>query len=256
MNLDLVGKVALVTSASRGIGAATAHRLAQEGATVAVAARTQSAFDKDVEPRIHQYQVDLSDATATAALIPRVLQDHGRLDVLVLNTPGPKIAPVLDLSVDDWAAAYDMLVRPAVQLALAGAKRMVQQRGGSIIFLTSTWVKQPAVGGVLSASMRSALSAFSKQLALELGPHGVRVNQVQPGATATERMTAILQGKASKFGTSVDTEIGKVLADIPLGRWAQAEEIADAIAFIVSERASFITGATLQVDGGAVRSTF
>ncbi|MDO8278152.1 MAG: SDR family oxidoreductase [Burkholderiaceae bacterium] len=255
MNLELEGKVALVTAASRGIGAATAQRLAREGAKVAIAARSVSPTGKQVEQGIYPYTADLGNAEATAALIPKVLKDFGRLDILVLNTPGPKIAPVLELDVEDWAAAYDMLVRPVVQLALAGAKQMVKQGSGSIVFLTSTWVKQPATGGVLSASMRSALSAFCKQMALELGPLGVRVNQVQPGATGTDRMTNIVKMKAAKLGTTVEAEIGKIVADIPMKRWGQADEIADAIAFIVSQRASFITGSTLQVDGGAIRST-
>ncbi len=256
MNLELDGKVALVTAASRGIGAAAAQRLAQEGATVATAARTQPASGGQPDSRLHPYRIDLADAKATGELIPQVLRDHGQLDILVLNTPGPKIAPVLEVGLDDWNAAYDLLVRPVVQLALAGARHMVERGSGCIVFLTSTWVKQPAEGGVLSASMRSALSAFCKQMAFELAPHGVRVNQILPGATGTERMTGIVQSKADKFGTSVETEIGKVVAEIPLGRWARADEIADAIAFIVSGRASFITGAALQVDGGAVRSTY
>jgi 3-oxoacyl-[acyl-carrier protein] reductase len=255
MNLELAGQVALVTAASRGIGAATAQRLAEEGAIVVASARTRAAPTAGTAATVQSIQVDLSDPAATAALVPQVIEQHGRLDILVLNTPGPKIGPLLEMGIDDWAAAYDTIVRPVVQLALAASRHMVQQGSGSIVFLTSTWVKQPAIGGVLSASMRSALSAMSKQMALELGPHGVRVNQVQPGATETERMTNIVKSKAAKFGSTVEAEIGKIVADIPMGRWAAAGEIADAVAFIVSKRASFINGATLQIDGGAIRST-
>ena len=132
---------------------------------------------------------------------------------------------------------------------------MRDKGSGSIILLSSTWVRQPAAGGVLSASYRSAASAFVKSLAAELALSGVRVNQVMPGATGTDRMQRIVEMKSQNNGTEVDEEIAKVVADIPVGRWAEASEIADAVAFIASPRASFITGASIPVDGGAVRAS-
>lgn len=255
MDLGLQGRVALVTAASRGIGAAVAARLAEEGMTVVAAARTadqpREAGAGRILPRAH----DLGDAEATAGLVDTVAEEHGRLDVLVLNTPGPRISPVLDTTWEDWAQAHDLLLRPVVQLALAGARRMKAQGGGVIVLLTSTWVRQPAPGGVLSASYRAAASAFAKTLAGEVAAHGVRVVHLMPGATGTDRMQKIAEAKAAKNGTTVEQENALVVKDIPLGRWAEAGEIADAVAFLSSPRAGFITGASLAVDGGAIRST-
>jgi 3-oxoacyl-[acyl-carrier protein] reductase len=132
---------------------------------------------------------------------------------------------------------------------------MVTQRSGSIIFMTSTWVKQPVPAGGLSSVMRSALSTLSKQMAVELAPLGVRVNQIQPGATATDRMKAIVEQKAKANGTTADEEIKRVVEQIPLSRWGDPEEIASLVAFIASGRSGFITGASVQIDGGAIRST-
>jgi 3-oxoacyl-[acyl-carrier protein] reductase len=132
---------------------------------------------------------------------------------------------------------------------------MAANGGGSILFITSTWVKQPAVGGGLSASMRSLLSALAKQMSLELAAQGVRVNQLMPGATGTDRMENIVAAKSAANGTTRDEEIAKVVSAIPMGRWAEPEEIARAAAYLVSPAAGFVTGETLAVDGGAIRCT-
>lgn len=257
MDLELKGKHALVTAAGKGIGRAVARCLAAEGATVAVASRAVSEADElefSGGGRIVPFKLDLSSQDETGRLVQTVVDRFGKLDISVLNTPGPALKPFLQTELSDWQAAFDLLVRPAVQLALASARHMVRNKSGSIVFLTSSWVKQPAASGGLSASMRSALGSLCKQMALELGPEGVRVNQVQPGATGTDRMANIVKMKAERNGTTPQQEIDQVVKDIPLGRWAEPEEIARAVAYLASPLAGFITGATLQVDGGAIRS--
>ncbi len=257
MELELAGRVALVTAASRGIGRAVAQRLDAEGARVVAVARDEAALAQlaDGSSQTRTFALDLDDPAATGGLVDRVIAEEGQLDVLIVNTPGPPIKAVLDTDLEDWASAYDRLVRPALQLVLPAAHHMADRGEGSIVFITSTWVRQPNPGGGLSASMRSALSALANQMAQELAPRGVRVNQVMPGATGTQRMRDIAARKAAANGTTEEQEIDAVVAQIPLGRWADATEIADAVAFVCSPRAGFMTGAALSLDGGAVRST-
>jgi 3-oxoacyl-[acyl-carrier protein] reductase len=261
VDLGLEGKVALVTAASKGIGRATAQRFLREGARVAINSHNaaQLAAARDGMPagsadRVRAYPADLLDAEATQRLYDAVLADHGRLDVLVMNTPGPRLLPVIETTIEDWNTAYNTLLRPAVQLAVSAARDMAAQGGGSIVFVTSTWVKQPMAGGILSASMRSAISAMAKQMAMELAPRQVRVNQVMPGATGTDRMKQILGVKAKANGTTEAQEAAAAASNLPLGRWGEPEEIADAIVFLCSPRSGFTTGAALQVDGGSIKS--
>lgn len=265
MDLGLDSKVAVVTAASRGIGFAVARQLVAEGATVVISARDGAGLDHalselrsltpDAGDRVEAVPADLTEDGAGTVLVETVVERHGGLDVLISNTPGPRISPVLDLTDDDWETAFATLLRPAVQLSRAAARHMTARQAGSIVFVTSTWVKQPAPGGGLSAAMRSAISALAKQMAVELAPTGVRVNQVMPGATGTDRMRDIATAKAQRNGTTVDDEIAEVVSAIPLGRWADPHEIADAVAFLSSPRSAFTTGHALSVDGGAVRST-
>lgn len=257
MDLGLNDRVCLVTAASGGIGRAVALRLANEGARVIACSRSGDALDSlanEAAPgKITPMALDLGSSDIDT-VVETVLGEFGRLDCAVLNTPGPKLMPSLEASMSDWDAAYAMLVRPPINLATQAARHMVSAGAGSILFLTSTWVRQPAPGGVLSSSLRACLSAFAKQLALEVGPSGVRVNQLMPGATATQRMQNILASKAERNNTTPEIELDAIVAQIPLGRWAEPDEIADAAAFLSSPRAAFIHGQALAVDGGAIRS--
>lgn len=254
MDLELAGGIALVTAASRGIGGAVAHRLAAEGMTVVAASRSAGASEEIGPGRLVPHAHDLSDAAATERLVSDVVEEHGRLDVVVLNTPGPKIGPALETTWADWSDAHDKILRPVVQMALSAARQMVRQESGTIVLLSSTWVRQPAAGGVLSSSYRAAAAAMAKTLANEIAAAGVRVVHVMPGATGTDRMQDIVAAKAAGNGTTHEHEVARVVGDIPLGRWAEPTEIADAVAFLASPRAAFITGASLAIDGGAIRS--
>ena len=261
MSIDLAGANALVTAASKGIGLATARRLLDAGANVAIAARDRAGLEAAVASvgpaadRLSTFAADLTDPDSVDAMLDEVLASYRHLDVAVLNTGGPTIGPVGAFTVDDWDRAYRLLLRPMVQMGTRVGNHMAVHGDGSIVFVTSTWVKQPKVGGALSATFRAGVSAFAKQLALELAPCGVRVNQVLPGATATDRMVDIVKANAARLGTTEDEQRAAVVADIPLGRWGEPGEIADAITFLASPMATFITGAALQVDGGAIRST-
>lgn len=257
LELGLEGKVALVLAASSGIGRATALRLAAEGANVVVVGRNAEKL-KEVAahgPNIHTIAMDLT-GPETADLVPQVLRRFGRLDIVILNTGGPTIQPFVQTTAEQWDNAYNALLRPVVIVARAAAEHMAERRSGALLFITSTWVKQPAPGSCLTASIRAALSALSKLLAVELGPQGIRVNQLMPGTTATDRMETMISGRAAKNGTTREAELAASHAAIPLGRWAEPHETADAIAFLVSERAQYITGQTLAVDGGSLKSVF
>lgn len=257
LDLGLEGKVALVLAASSGIGRATALRLSAEGATVVIVGRNEAKLQEVAShgANIHPVVLDLA-SDAVADLVPQVLAAHGTLDIVILNTGGPTIQPFVDATIDQWDGAYRMLFRPVVTVARAAAVHMAARKTGSLLFITSTWTKQPAPNSCLTATFRAGLSALVKLLSLELGPDQVRVNQLMPGTTATDRMETQISGRAERNGTSIEAEFEKSVAAIPLGRWARPEETADAIAFLVSNRAQYITGQTIAVDGGSIKTVF
>ena len=235
MDLGLDGRVALVMGGSAGIGRGIADALEREGARVAVASRSAG------------YRCDTSDLDAVAALPAQVEADLGPIDILVTNTGGPPAGSALGADLDAWRTAYDSLVLAPRVLIEAVLPGMTERGWGRIINVGSTSTVEPIVGLTLSNAHRMAAVGFFKSLATEVAGSGVTVNTVATGNFATDRL-------ASLFG-SMEAAEANAAANIPVGRLGRPEEYGDLVAFLASDRASFLTGAVLPLDGGALRST-
>jgi len=262
MDLQLDGKIALVTAASRGLGRAIALRLAQEGADTIICARspgdlvrTAAEIRSTTGRKCLAIQADVSCDSDVRTLVQQTIDQMGRIDILVTNAGGPPPGGFLDVSLQAWEAASDLTLMSAVRLCNAVVPTMIDQHAGSILAVTSLSVKQPMPGLVLSTSMRLGVVGLVKTLASELAPHGIRANVIAPGWTKTDRVSQLLDARAAKNGTSVEDESRKIINDIPLGRMATPSEFAAAAAYLVSPAASYITGVVLPVDGGAYRGT-
>ncbi len=260
MDLGLRDKVALVTAASRGLGKAVALRLAQEGARVALCARTKEHLTTtaaEIEARtgrnVLALPADVSDPETAGALVQATIERFGRIDILVTNAGGPPPGQFLDLTPDDWEAATQLTLMSTVRLCYAAVPAMKEQGVGSILAMTSITIKQPLPNLILSNSLRLGVTGLVKTLADELAPFGVRVNSICPGWTHTSRVDQLLRDRAERNGTTPQEEAAKISAAIPLKRMGTPEEFAAAAAFLVSPAASYITGVSLLVDGGMYR---
>ena len=252
MDLGLKNKVAFIAASSRGLGRAIAVELAQEGATVIINGRhrddlekTKREIEQQTQGKVLAFPGDLSISTTRDSIIQKALQAYKKIDILVTNTGGPPTGKIEALEMKDWDNAYANLVTSVVGLVNGFLPGMKQQRWGRIIAITSITVKQPINNLVLSNSVRTAVAGFVKTLANEVGMYNITANNVMPGYTETERLKDLISNNPS-FATVKD--------EIPLGRFGKPEEFAAAVAFLASERASFITGASLPVDGGWLRS--
>lgn len=261
MHTDLEGKCAIVCAASRGLGKATALALAREGASVTICGRDATALDAAAADiaragsgRVLAIPADLSRAEDIDRLIRDSAARLGGIDVLVTNTGGPKSGPFETLSDDDWRGAIDSLLMSVVRLSRACVPHLRARGGGRIINVTSVSVKQPIDGLVLSNALRAAVTGLSRTLANELAPDGILVNCVAPGYTRTARVVELNEAAAARAGTSPDAIQRALEEKIPLGRLGTPEEFADVVTFLASSRAGYVTGITLQVDGGFVRS--
>lgn len=263
MDLQLKDKIALVTGSSRGLGYATAHLLAQEGAKVAINSRSANELAAagrriadETGGEVAAFAGDVAQPEIPNQLIEQVISRFGRLDILVANAGGPPPGTFESFNDQDWQHAIDLSFMSQVRLIRAALPYLKQATTASVLTITSYSVKQPIPNLVLSNSIRAATIGLTKTLALELGPAGIRFNSILPAWTNTDRVQNLMQARAQAKGTTVEEEIRKQAIDSPLGRMAEPEEFARAAVFLVSPAASYITGVMLPVDGGMYKGTF
>ena len=254
MNLDLKGKRALVCGASKGIGRAAAIELAELGASVTVAARSEEKLEQLCSQLAgvgHQALVlDLSDSESLRRKVSSWVEQNGPVHVLVNNTGGPAAGPITHAQTSQFLAAFEQHLIANHILVECVLEGMKSDGYGRIINVISTSVKQPLPGLGVSNTIRAAVANWAKTLANEVASYGITVNNVLPGATETDRLDEIFTGKAEKTGISKEDVIKKAKAGIPAGRFGKPEELGGAIAFLASPAAAYINGINLPVDGG------
>jgi 3-oxoacyl-[acyl-carrier protein] reductase len=263
MDLGLKGKVAMVAGASRGLGYAVARALAAEGAKVSMGSRNEFAI-ADAGKRIaaETYSetmpmaVDVRSADSIVAWHAKTIQKFGGIDLLYANSGGPPAGMALSFDDDAWKAAFELLVLSAVRMVRLAVPSMKARGGGAIVIATSSAVKEPITGLALSNVVRSSVAALSKTLSNELAPQGIRVNQLLPGRVDTDRVRELDAIRAKNAGTSIDQAKTAYVKSIPLGRYGEPDEFAAAAVFLLSDAARYITGASLQVDGGQMKNAF
>jgi 3-oxoacyl-[acyl-carrier protein] reductase len=260
MQTGLQDRVAIVAASSKGIGRAAALGLAAEGAHVALCARNGDALEelagqirRNYGVKVYTDAFDVSDDSHVRRFVDAMHEQFGRIDVCVTNAGGPPAKPFAQTTMAEWDRAYELNLRSIVSFAHAALPYMQQRSWGRFIAITSIAVKQPVLELVLSNAVRSGVLGLVRSLATQYGPDNITVNNVGPGYTATERVQDLAKASARTTGrTAAEYEAG-ITRDIPLRRLAQPEEVADTIVWLASERASYVTGQTILVDGGVYR---
>jgi 3-oxoacyl-[acyl-carrier protein] reductase len=257
VDLGLDGKVAWVMGASSGLGRSSALALAREHAAVALSARrageldaAAAAISSETGSRCAAVPLDVTDADAIGAAHERVTSELGPVDVLVANAGGPPPGGFGDHDAGSLGAAFTLTAASAWHLAQAVVPAMKERGGGCLVFLTSSSTKEVIPGLLLSNMMRAAVVGMAKTLSKELGPHGVRVVCVAPGRIETARLEALDADAARRSGTPVQEVRAANHARIPLSRYGRPQEFGDVVAFLASERASYVSGVSVVVDGG------
>lgn len=260
MDLGLRGQAAVVAAASQGLGRATAFALAREGCRVAICARnagpleaTARAIREETRAEVLAVAADVSDPDDVAAFADAAIAAFGGIDLLVTNSGGPPTGRFEGLSEEQWSKATQLLLQGPVRLIRAALPSMRSRGGGSIVAITSISVKQPLEDLLLSNAMRAAVVGLVKSLARELAPDRIRVNAVAPGWIATERLVELYRVRAEREGRDPQALLAERVGEIPLGRLGKPEEVANLVAFLLSEKASYITGDVIQIDGGFYR---
>jgi 3-oxoacyl-[acyl-carrier protein] reductase len=261
VDLGLKGKVAMVAGASRGLGYAIARELAAEGALVSLASRDAAAvaaaarrIQDETGAKTLGVEADVRSLDAISNWQRSTIAEFGVIDLLVTNSGGPPAG--LFEAFDDaaWQNAFELLFLSVVRMVRAVLPSMTARGGGSILLLTSSSVKEPVPNLILSNAIRPAVTALAKSLANEFAAKGIRVNHLLPGRIATDRLRELDEINSKRAGIALEEHQRRAVAAIPMGRYGQPAEFARAAVFILSNAASYITGATLQVDGGLIHS--
>jgi len=265
MDLGLTNKVALVLAASKGLGRACAQEFYREGANVVICSRSQEnlihakkyiekKYSTNSSNKIVPVVANLHFEDQISDLVEKTIQEFGRIDILVHNAGGPPSAPIEKISMKDWDNSINLNLLSFIRIVYKLLPYMKKQKFGRIIVITSVSVKQPLENLVLSNTTRLGVVGFAKTLANEYAKDNILVNVVCPGPTLTDRMKDLIDSTVQSTNKS-EEEVMKIWTEqIPLGRLGKPEEIANLIVFLASQKASYITGSTIQVDGGFVKS--
>jgi len=260
MDFGLKNRVALIAASSQGIGLATAEAFAAEGCRIAMCARNPQTLEAATEKirKRHHVEVfaealDVSDSPAVSRFVTAVAGRFGSVDICVTNAGGPPAKGFLAATLEDWQRALELNFMSTVYFARAVIPHMQRKRWGRIITLTSITTKQPVADLVLSNAVRAAVVGLVKSLANEFGKDGILVNNVGPGFTATDRLKQLAKARAAASGKTEQELFHGWAADSPLNRLGEPREVAETIVWLASERASYVTGQTVLVDGGAYK---
>jgi 3-oxoacyl-[acyl-carrier protein] reductase len=257
MDLGIKGRIALIGGGSKGLGRAVATSLAREGAVVTIMARNEAELKATAEEigsetggQVEYLAVDLGNPERTGEAAAATVKKHGRVDVLVNNAGGPPTGQFLDFSDREWESAFRLNLLSAVNLARVVVPGMKDRKWGRIINCTSIAVKQPIDGLILSNAVRAGVHGWAKSLANELAPFGITVNNILPGYTMTDRVRGMAEALARKQGASIEDVYNDMASAVPMGRIGRPEDFGELAAFLASEQAGYITGASIPIDGG------
>ncbi len=263
MDLGLKGKVALVAGASKGLGKAVALGLAREGALIAILSREAARIEAAAREirdatgaQVLALVADVSRAADIQRAVDETAKKLGTIHIVVTNAGGPPPGVFVNLTDEQWLSAVDATLMSAVRLSRAAIPFMQKQKWGRIIHLGSLTIKQPYADLMLSNSIRAAVVGLAKTQANELAKDGILVNTVSPGIIETDRVVQLMESRAKRNGTTARDEYALAEKNVPLGRVGQPEEFANVVVFLASERAAFVTGTHIIVDGGETRTPF
>jgi len=261
MDLELKGKVAIIGGASKGLGRACAEVLAAEGAKVVICSRTAADLERAAQEikaktgaDVYAYAGDLEQHATIQVLVATAVKQYGRLDILVNNSGGPPLAKSLTATEEQWATAVQRSLLYFARMSREAIPHLKKQGGGRIVNILASTVYQPIPNLALSGATRMGVVAFAKSLADEVGRDGILVNNVCPGSLLSERMLGNVTARAKELGITLEAALAQRAEETSLGRIGDPKELANLVAFLASGKASYMTGTTIRVDGGLVRS--